>query len=68
VQDHITLQLDAKIRQASYQLLDIRGAVLAQGTLSAGKQEIAMASFVSGMYLLHIQNDQQHTVYKITKY
>lgn len=68
VQDHITLQLDAKIRQASYQLLDIRGAVLAQGTLMAGKQEIAMASFVSGMYLLHIQNDQQHTVYKITKY
>jgi hypothetical protein len=68
VQDHIALQLDAKIRQASYQLLDIRGAVLAQGTLMAGKQEIAMASFVSGMYLLHIQNDQQHSVYKITKY
>jgi hypothetical protein len=68
VQDHIAVQLDAKIRQASYQLLDIRGAVLAQGTLMAGKQEIAMASFVSGMYLLHIQNDQQHTVYKITKY
>jgi hypothetical protein len=68
VQDHITLQLDAKILQASYQLLDIRGAVLAQGTLMAGKQEIAMASFVSGMYLLHIQNDQQHSVYKITKY
>jgi hypothetical protein len=68
VQDHIAVQLDAKIRQASYQLLDIRGAVLAQGTLMAGKQEIAMASFVSGMYLLHIQNDQQHSVYKITKY
>jgi len=68
VQDHIALQLDANILQASYQLLDIRGAVLAQGTLMAGKQEIAMASFVSGMYLLHIQNDQQHTVYKITKY
>jgi hypothetical protein len=68
VQDYIALQLDANIRQASYQLLDIRGAVLAQGTLMAGKQEIAMASFVSGMYLLHIQNDQQHTVYKITKY
>jgi len=68
VQDHIAVQLDANIRQASYQLLDIRGAVLAQGTLMAGKQEIAMASFVSGMYLLHIQNDQQHSVYKITKY
>jgi hypothetical protein len=68
VQDHIALQLDANIRQASYQLLDIRGAVLAQGTLMAGKQEIAMASFVSGMYILHIQNNQQHSVYKITKY
>ena len=68
VQDHIAVQLDANIRQASYQLLDIRGAVLAQGTLMAGKQEIAMASFVSGMYILHIQNNQQHSVYKITKY
>lgn len=68
VQDHIALQLDANIRQASYQLLDIRGAVLAQGTLMAGKQEIAIASFVSGMYILHIQNNQQHSVYKITKY
>jgi len=68
VQDHITLQIDASIHQANYQLVDLRGAVLAKGTLSAGKQEIAMASFVSGMYLLHIQNDQQHSVYKITKY
>jgi hypothetical protein len=68
VQDHIALQVDATIHLANYQLVDLRGAVLAKGTLSAGKQEIAMASFVSGMYLLHIQNDQQHSVYKITKY
>jgi hypothetical protein len=67
VQDHITLQVDATIHQANYQLVDLRGAVLAQGTLSAGKQEIAMASLASGLYILHIQNDNQRLAYKITK-
>jgi hypothetical protein len=67
VQDHITLQVDATIHLANYQLVDLRGAVLAQGTLSAGKQEIAMASLASGLYILHIQNDHQRLAYKITK-
>ncbi|NBX28734.1 MAG: T9SS C-terminal target domain-containing protein, partial [Chitinophagia bacterium] len=67
VQDHITLQVDATIHQANYQLVDLRGAVLAQGSLSAGKQEIAMASLASGLYILHIQNDHQRLAYKITK-
>lgn len=67
VQDHITLQVDATIHQANFQLVDLRGAVLAQGTLSAGKQEIAMASLASGLYILHIQNDHQRLAYKITK-
>ena len=67
VHDQIALQIAASIGSVDYKLLDIRGAIIAKGVLSAGQQTLEVSNLANGMYVLQLHQEQQALVYKIIK-
>jgi hypothetical protein len=66
--DVLTLETEKNAKNLSYQLFDINGKILSEGTVSESKTEIQTKDLVAATYFLHImQKNEPIKTFKIIK-
>jgi len=65
VAENITITAPETIR--SVKILDMTGRVIRTATADSRDMHLSMTSYPSGMYLIHIQTDNNHYIQKIIK-
>lgn len=66
--DILTLEIDKKMDNVSYQVLDINGKVISEGKVTELKTEIVAKSMSSGTYFLYVkQKNETIKTFKIIK-